>query len=75
MSILNTKGHIATNGGIRGHSAGDAFPFTVVAKGASPIWVVRLPNGTYMEREHTTARNAEHEAVQMKLLYQALGLL
>ena len=28
-----TSGHLANNGGIRGHSAGDFYPFRVMAKG------------------------------------------
>jgi hypothetical protein len=29
----STKGHMATQGGIRGHSAGDIFPYVIYIKG------------------------------------------
>lgn len=29
-----TAGHLANNGGIRGHSAGDIFPYVIMIKGS-----------------------------------------
>lgn len=29
-----TKGHLANSGGVRGHSAGDIFPATIMIKGS-----------------------------------------
>ena len=45
---MKTSGHLVSNGGVRGHSAGDFFPFRVIAKG-SPYtvltWQVIGPKG------------------------------
>jgi hypothetical protein len=30
---METKGHAATNGGLRGHSIGDTYPFNVIWQG------------------------------------------
>lgn len=42
--VAATAGHLASNGGIRGHSAGDVFPFIVVGTG-DDLWHVQLPDG------------------------------
>jgi len=46
---MNTKGHLSTNGGVRGHSAGSFFPILVRGKGnvflPSFRWQVVLPSG------------------------------
>lgn len=31
--MVQTKGHMATSQGIRGHSAGDIFPYTIAIRG------------------------------------------
>lgn len=41
---MKTSGHLASNGGIRGHSAGECFPFIVVGTG-DDMWHVRSPDG------------------------------
>lgn len=42
---MKTSGHLASNGGIRGHSAGPAFPFIVVGTG-DDMWYVQAPDGS-----------------------------
>lgn len=45
--VAATAGHLADNGGIRGHSAGPAFPFVIYAQGefsALTYWILQ-PNG------------------------------
>ncbi len=46
--MSRTKGHLATNGGIRGHSAGELFPFIVFAMGTfdNTRWCIKRPDGT-----------------------------
>jgi len=48
---MNTSGHLSSNGGVRGHSAGDFFPFRVVVKGeldSLQYWVVS-PTGEELD--------------------------
>lgn len=42
--VAATAGHLSSNGGIRGHSAGEHFPFIVVGTGDDK-WYVQSPNG------------------------------
>lgn len=45
--VAATSGHLADNGGIRGHSAGPVFPFVLYAQGtfdALGYWILQ-PNG------------------------------
>lgn len=54
-----TSGHLSNNGGLRGHSAGDIFPWRVVITGtfdSLKYWVVnpagekaKYPHGSYGE--------------------------
>ena len=43
----STSGHIDTNGGIRGHSAGEVFPWRVMGQGNNDSlkWWVISPQG------------------------------
>jgi len=42
IPALNTKGHCATSGGLRGHSVGTSYPFSVVGgiDGEQRLWTV-----------------------------------
>lgn len=44
---MKTSGHLTNNGGIRAHSAGDFFPFRIMAQGypENLTWWVIHPNG------------------------------
>jgi len=44
-----TAGHLSSNGGVRGHSAGDFFPYRVVIVGTMEAltYIVVRPDGTY----------------------------
>lgn len=56
--VASTSGHLASNGGLRGHSVGDVFPYVPYFKGnphegALEQWVItpkgkhlRVPNDT-----------------------------
>lgn len=46
--VQSTKGHCAGNGGLRGHSVGEAFPCVIIAVGnphEKLVWRVMQPNG------------------------------
>ena len=52
-----TSGHLKTNGGIRGHSAGDIFPWRVMAQGTMDnlkYWLIK-PDGEKHSAFFTTA--------------------
>lgn len=52
--VAATAGHLSSNGGIRGHSAGEHFPFIVVGTGDDK-WYVQAPDGTQSMRVDTAA--------------------
>lgn len=46
--MTTTTGHLSNNGGVRGHSAGDFFPYRVMVQGTFEhltYWVIN-PDGT-----------------------------
>ncbi|AZF88067.1 hypothetical protein HOU66_gp05 [Pectobacterium phage Arno160] len=44
--VASTKGHLAGNGGLRGHSVGGVFPCVIFQRGMhSPMYWVLQPNG------------------------------
>ncbi|QBZ71519.1 hypothetical protein [Escherichia phage Lidtsur] len=51
--VAATRGHLAGNGGLRGHSVGGVFPCVIYATGnihaAPPVWNFKSPDGV----EHT----------------------
>lgn len=55
-----TSGHLNNNGGIRGHSAGEIFPFRVMAQGKldALVWHVIKPNGEKLGRGQTNITSA-----------------
>ncbi len=57
---MKTTGHLTTNGGIRGHSAGDIFPWRVMAQGvgSSLRWHVIKPNGSKLGEGQYTIESA-----------------
>lgn len=44
--VAATRGHLASNGGLRGHSVGDIFPYIHMYKGPDFEHWVRCPDGT-----------------------------
>lgn len=56
MQVI-TKGHLANNGGIRGHSAGEFYPYRIMAQGKldSLTWWVINPNGTKEQQFNDSA--------------------
>ncbi|MBV1929742.1 MAG: hypothetical protein KUG81_09565 [Gammaproteobacteria bacterium] len=50
---MDTAGHSATQGGLRGHSIGPLYPFMVVGIGIEDEWVVQHPNGALSSRYET----------------------
>lgn len=72
--VAATKGHLASNGGLRGHSVGESFPYIVVAQGNpnSPEgikWNVRAPHGLNVAEGYDTAQQAEDVAMEHKLTH------
>lgn len=59
-----TSGHLTNNGGIRAHSAGEFFPFRVIATGKMNAikWHVVKPDGTRALCSHGTTAAAFTEA-------------
>ena len=63
---MKTSGHLNSNMGIRGHSAGAYFPFIVMAQGTPDdlTWWAVHPNGTKLQgfkeasRAHSSALGA-----------------
>jgi hypothetical protein len=45
-----TAGHLSSNGGIRGHSAGDFYPYRVMIRGTldNLKYIVIAPTGSYI---------------------------
>lgn len=67
-----TRGHLSDNGGVRGHSAGDIFPFILVGTG-DDMWHVQLPDGrlctTYIK-----AADAYDTAILLKEMREHLDI-
>lgn len=63
-----TSGHIDTNGGLRGHSVGDIYPWRIMAKGTFKelFWLVITPDGQPTEHGYRTAGEAYDIAAQLK---------
>jgi hypothetical protein len=66
----NTSGHLANNGGIRGHSAGTIYPWRIMAQGllTSLKWHVIAPNGKKINTGYSTPQQAMTAAVVFKEL-------
>lgn len=50
--IAATRGHVQGNGGLRGHSVGDVFPYVIYAVGnphGKLKWAVLTPQGVAIE--------------------------
>lgn len=60
MTTSITSGHLASNMGIRGHSAGDIYPFRVMGQGKPDDikWFVVKPNGEQLGDGHNTTASA-----------------
>ena len=55
-----TAGHLSSNGGVRGHSAGDFFPYRVMVQGtidSLTYWVID-PTGAQLATGYDTAKQA-----------------
>ena len=55
-----TSGHLSGNGGVRGHSAGEFFPFMIMAQGTPDAlrhYVIK-PNGEKLGSGHINRANA-----------------
>ena len=55
-----TAGHLSSNGGIRGHSAGDFYPYRVMVQGTMDnlrYWVID-PSGHKLYEGYDTAEQA-----------------
>ena len=63
---MNTQGHLGSNGGLRGHSVGDIFPYIVFAEGKldNLKYKIRTPDGNIVG-EFNTFKDAENEAKQL----------
>lgn len=68
--VSATKGHLASNGGLRAHSVdSDTFPYVVVAQGggnSGTWWRVRFPDGSYSYKLSASAHSAEVDAKALK---------
>jgi len=66
-----TKGHLVSQGGLRGHSVGDVFPFIVFAEGTydTLVWKVRYPCGKHSKNGLVSAQHAFDLAFHLKHLW------
>lgn len=58
--MQTTSGHLSNNGGLRGHSAGEIFPWRVLITGtfdSLKYWII-APNGKQCNTPYDTAKNA-----------------
>lgn len=65
-----TSGHLAINGGLRGHSAGEIYPWRIMGQGllTSLKWHVIAPNGKKINTGYTTPAQAMQAARVFKEL-------
>lgn len=68
--VQSTKGHLASNGGLRGHSVGDTFPFIPFMQGTE--YCVRHPDGT-ITKGCVSWHDAECEALHLKEVHNMLN--
>lgn len=71
--VAATKGHLESNGGLRGHSVGHSFPYVVIAKGNPNTdlkWFVQTPQGVVLDTPYNTAQEAEEAAIYCKLTHR-----
>lgn len=62
--VAATRGHLADNGGIRGHSAGECFPWVVMQKGERIC--ILTPSGDIYYPALSDWEHAENLAAAMK---------
>ena len=72
--VTSTSGHLADNGGIRGHSAGSVFPYVVYARGPEQdrSWHITGPETIneykcLLDSEYPTFIAAEAAAAILKM--------
>jgi hypothetical protein len=70
--VAATRGHLSDNGGLRGHSAGDIFPFIIAGTGDDK-WHVQLPDGR-MFGTYDKPGYAECAVVQLKYARQHMDI-
>lgn len=69
-TAYQTKGHRADAPGLRGHSCGDLYPYTVIAIGHGPVsksWCAMDCRTGRTGREFRTYREAELDIVGLKV--------
>lgn len=74
--VQSTKGHLASNGGLRGHSVGESFPFIIFARGPFDDieWCVKSPSGDIIEEGLESASQAESLALHHKEVRELLNM-
>ncbi len=62
---VQTQGHLKNNGGLRGHSVGEFFPFITMAQGTydNMRWWVLNPQGQKVGQSWNSAVEAEQAAI------------
>ena len=68
-----TSGHLVNNGGIRAHSAGEFYPFRVVAQGTfdNLKWHVVWPDGSYTVCSYHRVQDACNKARLLFSIWRA----
>lgn len=69
-TAYQTKGHRADAPGLRGHSCGDMYPYTVIAIGHGPVqkkWAAMDCRTGNVGREFLTYREAEMDIASLKI--------
>lgn len=64
-NTINTRGHLAGSGGIRGHSAGDIFPYMVLTVGGGEHGYTYhvVGNGIVYSNEHSIPYETAADAI------------
>jgi hypothetical protein len=70
-----TSGHLSSNGGLRGHSTGDIYPWRVMGQGTMDNlrWHVIKPNGDKLGEGQYTPKSAYKVARMAHALWLRQG--
>jgi hypothetical protein len=69
--MTTTSGHLASNGGIRGHSAGDILPFIVCMVGSK--WRIMNPDGSLRKQGYNSSKVICPLARELKRIWNETG--
>lgn len=71
--MLKTQGHVGSTGGLRGHSVGGLYPWSIVGYGDDTWQVVNLCSGWRELRRYKTAAEALEAAEDIAAGWREAG--